>query len=347
LKAVAIDTNGNVATSSVVNITVVSNPPPPNIPLSISFWYPTNGEWYAAPATIGIHARVADSNVVETVQYFSGTNSIGTVTNTHGVLATNINSEDPFFLAWSNVPPGTYTLTAVATDSAGNTATSGPVMVYVLTNPPPVVTIYATTPVAAVGTNTNGVKLPTTATNYYTGPNTATFLVQRNTGTNAALTVFYSATGTASNGLDYVAIPGFVTIPAGQRYALIAISPLMNSRSTNYWYDTVVLSLVAPTNLPPTYTVGSPSSAGVIILEESLLPIVPQMIHYMPDNSIHLSFPAPNGMSYSVQTSSDLVNWTSICTNTVVNGSAQYVDPNCATAPNSFYRIVPAPPPSY
>ena len=70
---------------------------------------------------------VTDSNVVKTVQYFSGATSIGIVTNTKGVLLTNTSAANPFYMLWSNVPAGNYTLTAVATDSAGLTATSAPV----------------------------------------------------------------------------------------------------------------------------------------------------------------------------------------------------------------------------
>ena len=79
---------------------------------------------------------VTDSNVVQTMQYFSGDTNIGIVTNTSGVLLTNSAPGNPFFLSWSNVLAGNYTLTAVATDSAGNTATSAPVNI-IVTNPPP------------------------------------------------------------------------------------------------------------------------------------------------------------------------------------------------------------------
>ena len=67
-----------------------------------------------------------DSNVVRTVQSFANSASIGTVTNTAGVLLTNTTSANPFFLPWSNVLAGAYALTAVATDSGGNVATSTP-----------------------------------------------------------------------------------------------------------------------------------------------------------------------------------------------------------------------------
>jgi hypothetical protein len=202
--------------------------------------------------------------------------------------------------------------------------------------------------VAVEGTNTtNWFPPPAAAAGYCSGSNTATFLVRRDSGNNAALTVYYSIGGTASNGVDYAAIPNNVTIPAGQWYALIAIVPLNDDDSAYRDYDTVVLALSAPSNAPPSYRVGSPSVAGAIILEEDLLPIVPPTIRSLSGNSVHVSLPADNGMNFSLQTSSDLVNWLPVCTNTVLKGSAQFLDPSGAANPNLFYRIVPSGPPSY
>jgi len=80
-------------------------------------------------------------------------------------------------------------------------------------NPPPVVNIVARDPFASEGTN-------------FWGTNTATFVVRRSDGTNTDLTVFYDIGGTASNGVDYVALPGSVTIPAGRHSARIVVVPL-------------------------------------------------------------------------------------------------------------------------
>jgi len=345
LTAVATDNKGNTGTSSVVNITITNNPPPPNVPFAVSFFYPTNDQLFAAPANVGVHARVTDSNVVQTVQYFANGTSIGTVTNLSGVLLTNTTQANSFFFDWSNVPAGNYSLTAVATDSAGNTATSGPVDIYVLTVLPPVITIYATDPVAIVGTNYPANYNPTTtASNYVTGANTATFVVHRNTSTNTALTVYYSIGGTAINGEDYAALPGSVVIPAGTSYALITIYPLSDADSDYQHYDTVVLSLLPPpvvTNTPPAYSVGSPSSAGAIILESYFLPIPQPVIESLADSALHISLPATNGLIYSLQISTDLINWQPFSTNTVLKGSAQFVDPNGTSGSGLYYRIVP------
>jgi len=344
LTAVAMDNAGHTATSSVVNITV-TNVPPPNVPFAVGFWYPTNGQTFVAPANVGVHARVTDSNLVQTVQYFANGNSVGSVTNTSLVLLTNSTQGNAFFLDWSNVPAGTYALIAVVTDSAGNNATSAPVTIFVLVTPPPSVNIYATDPVAIVGTNTPNIYYPTTtASNYISGGNTATFVVHRNTSTNTDLMVYYSIGGTAINGEDYETLPGSVVIPAGKSYALITVYPLEGDASYPY-YDSAVLSVIAPpalTNSPPTYAIGSPATAAAIILNDNYLPIPQPLIRSMVDYTLHISLPATNGMNACLQISTNLVNWLPVCTNTVVKGSAQFVDPNGMTNPGLYYRIVPA-----
>jgi hypothetical protein len=345
LLAVGTDSAGNTATSGPVNITVTSPPPPPPIPFVVSFWYPANGQMFTAPANVGVHARVTDSNVVETVQYFANGTSIGTVTNLGGVLLTNITTANPFFLDWSNVPAGDYALTAVATDSTGNTATSAPVTIFVLTNLPPYISIYAPDPVAIEGTNYISWYYPSnSATNYFTGTNTATFLVHRNTGTNTDLTVYYAIGGTASNGVDYALIPDSVVIPAGKSYALITILPMNDNDSGYRNYDNVVLSLLPPpvvSNTPPAYGIASPSQAGAVILEETFVPMTQPVIHSLADTSLHVSLPATNGMNYCLEISTDMITWLPVCTNTVLKGSAHFVDPSGASGPSLFYKIVP------
>jgi hypothetical protein len=159
--------------------------------------------------------------------------------------------------------------------------------------------------------------------------------------TNTDLTVQYTIGGTASNGVDYATISDSVTIPAGRSYALITIVPLSDNDSAYRHYDTVVLTLSLPAIAPVPYRLASPSKAGAIILEENLLPMVQPMIQALPDNSMHISLPATNGLNYCLQTSIDLMTWQPVCTNTVLKGSAQFVDPEAGASPTLFYRIVP------
>ena len=80
---------------------------------------------------------------------------------------------------------------------------------------------------------------------------TATFRVYRTGKTDSALTVYYDIAGTASNGIDYVRLPGTVTIPAGHRDARIVVIPQKDSLREGR--EQVVLTLRAVTG----YTLGT------------------------------------------------------------------------------------------
>ena len=61
----------------------------------------------------------------------------------------------------------------------------------------------------------------------------------------------------------------------------------------------------------------------------------------LPGSCFHLATPGPDAAWFSVECSTDLVNWTSICTNQVINGSIDFVDPDAASNSSRFYRAVP------
>src|SRR5262249_44627876 len=150
-----------------------------------------------------------------------------------------------FILIWTNVPAAAYVLTAVATDNSGATGRSEPVTITVA-EPSliPTVGIIATDPIAREGTT-----------------NTATFRIRRTGRTNDALKVLYEIHGTASNGVDYVAIPDTVVIPAGRRSARIIITPIDDALPEHI--ETVVLRLLDA----DTYNVGQPRRAAALILD--------------------------------------------------------------------------------
>jgi len=133
--------------NAMVNIAesgLVTNPPP-----HVRIVRPLNGSIFLEPANISIVAHAEDSHgKVETVEFFSGTNSLGVKTNLPVA-----NLLGPFVLFWSNVVAGEYTLTAKATDDQGASSVSAPVNIKVVhfpnTNPPPVVTFVVSDPAAS------------------------------------------------------------------------------------------------------------------------------------------------------------------------------------------------------
>jgi hypothetical protein len=218
--------------------------------------------------------------------------------------------------------------------------------------------IVATDPIAISGTNcwpwlglsnvpptwSNWVS-PTALWCWFTncGPQDAIFTLRREGATNDDLTVTYAIGGTASNGVDYVALPGVATIPAGQTEAMITVVP---TGETNDASETVILKLDPSTNSPPDYLVGFPRRAEALILGDEW----PHRLltgAMLGDHSFRLSARGPEGAWFRVDYTTNLVNWSPVCTNQVVNGSIDFADPDAANFSARWYRTVPlANPPS-
>ena len=135
--------------------------------------------------------------------------------------------------------------------------------------------------------------------------------------------------------MDYVPLPGFVNIPSGGAYALIPIVPIDNG--SNNVTKSVILSLEASTNTPPDYVVGIPPCAEAIILYHWPRPLP----WVLPDGGFHFNATGPDGAWFTMQSSPDLVNWSSLSTNQVFQGSVYFVEPSALGNPSGFYRVVP------
>ncbi len=121
--AVATDNQG--ATTRSAAITVIVNAPP-----TVTLSSPANNAGYTAPAAITLTANAQDSDgTIAKVEFYQGATLIGTATAA------------PYSYAWQNVPAGSYSLSAVATDERGAATTSTPVSVRV--NAAPTVAITA------------------------------------------------------------------------------------------------------------------------------------------------------------------------------------------------------------
>jgi hypothetical protein len=82
------------------------------VPLAVTITDPTNNAAFTAPATFTITADPSGGAGYYDVEFFVGTNSIGDV------------FDPPFTSTATNLPAGTYTLTAIVTDYNYNQATN-------------------------------------------------------------------------------------------------------------------------------------------------------------------------------------------------------------------------------
>ena len=367
LTAAATDDGGASTTSDPVKIVVNVGPPPPptNLPPLVRITSPANGAAFHQPVNLPIFAFVWDRDGgVTNVRFFAGTNDLGAGQRIYAVPPPLppgpiqppiliVAPSNYWSIVWSNAPLGDYPLTAVATDNRGASSISDPVNVTILPSLPPpaitnVVAIFATDPIAIEGTNCwpwlglaaaaptwSNWTAPAAIWRYFTkcGPKDAVFTVRRLGQTNGDLTVTYAVGGTATNGLDYVTLPGTVTIPAGNREAMITVVPLDDG--TPDLTSTVVLKVTPSTNywVEPRHSV-----AAALILDSRRPP--PVAAGLLPDGSFRLSATGPDGAYVRFEYSPDLLNWTPLCTNQLFYGVSDVVDPNAANNPMGFYRAV-------
>lgn len=135
LTAVARDAAGNTATSAGVTIQV-NNTSTDTTPPTVSISSPANGS--SASGTITISANASDNVGVVGVQFKVDANNIGTE-DTSSPYSTSLNT--------TTLSNASHTLTAVARDAAGNTATSSAVTINV--NNAPADTTAPTVSIAA------------------------------------------------------------------------------------------------------------------------------------------------------------------------------------------------------
>ena len=83
------------------------------VPPTVTLTSPTSGQQFTAPADITLSANASDSDgTIKKVEFFQGTTLLGTVYT------------PPYTMIWKAVGPGSYTLSARATDNANLKTTS-------------------------------------------------------------------------------------------------------------------------------------------------------------------------------------------------------------------------------
>jgi len=125
LTAIATDANNISTTSSSIRISVTPAPP------SVSFISPANNSTFTAGSNISVVVTASVSNgTISTISLYNGT----------ALLTTSNLSSSSFNYIWDNVPAGTYTLKAIATDNHHHSTTI-PLTVIVTPSSAPVIAI--------------------------------------------------------------------------------------------------------------------------------------------------------------------------------------------------------------
>ncbi|HXI72120.1 MAG TPA: Ig-like domain-containing protein [Verrucomicrobiae bacterium] len=219
LSAVATDSNGNTTNSSIINVTAADLPP------SVSVTNPVAGSFLTG-SNLTLGAKAADDNVVTNVAFYVDGSLVGSSTTS------------PYGAPWT-VTAGAHALTAVAYDSAGQTATSA------------VVSVTGTLPVVAITSPTN-----TQAVSIYNYNITATATVVAGTITNVA---FYVDSVLFSNKTTPYTIT--VTGALAGAHTLQAVGMDNNGNAVT----SSVVNITAA-DLAPSVTVTNPAAGGAVLL---------------------------------------------------------------------------------
>ncbi len=198
LSARAVDGVGLATTSGSVTVTV-NNPPDATAP-TVRI---TNLSSPASASGITVLSAVASDNIAVTGVQFQ----------LNGVNIGPLLTAAPYRFAWdaSAVADGTYTLTAVAQDAAGNRTASGPITITIDHTPP---TVLSTTP-AANATGVNTTSSLTVGFSESVQPGTIAVTLRDPSGNAVPLTVSYDdATHTATLSHGTIALDPLTTYTA-------------------------------------------------------------------------------------------------------------------------------------
>jgi hypothetical protein len=113
-KAILEWSNTFITKEVVPTSQLYSNPTP-----TVAITSPINNASFTAPASVTINANASDNSSVANVEFYSGTNLLGS------------DNSSPYSFAWNNVAVGSYILTAIVTDNLGAFTISAPVTITV------------------------------------------------------------------------------------------------------------------------------------------------------------------------------------------------------------------------
>lgn len=121
----------------------VSVAPSPNTPPVVSITAPANNSSFVQGANVNITANASDNGGITKVEFYNGSTKIGE------------DLTSPYAYAWNNLPVGTHSLTARATDNQNATTTSAVIRITVTPSANPVVSITSPANNANITPGTN------------------------------------------------------------------------------------------------------------------------------------------------------------------------------------------------
>lgn len=163
------------------------------------------------------------------------------------------------------------------------------------------------------------------------------FTVSRDRSTNADLTVNFTLSGTAGNGVDYTSVSNSLTIPAGAWSAPLVVAPFIDGLRESNETACVTLTVEGSYRVLP-----SAASACLTILDSG-----PPRFDLSNDqwgmttNGFRLAVTGLSGHGPVVlYASSDMVIWEAVLTNPPVMGSVTLLDNTATNAPERYYRLL-------
>jgi RHS repeat-associated protein len=258
LTAKATDSAGGVTTSSGVTITVYALP-------SVSITNPVNNSQFSVDVSIILKATASAASglTITNVQFFQGSTSLGSVASA------------PYNLTWPNIPTGSYSLTAKASDSLGGVKTSAAINITV--HPPPAIQVTNPTNEASFA---YGTVIPMAATATADTGLTISSVKFYNRGN---LIVAGNLSGTANSYTN-----SWTNAPSGVNLLNATATDSVGATTTSSNINVIVACPEpAPTNvtLNPSSVVGGNSASGVVTLS-STAPASGQVVILASDTNV-------------------------------------------------------------
>jgi hypothetical protein len=289
LTARAIDNQGAHTDSLTATVTVNA----PNQAPTIAVSSPADGSHFTSPANIPINAIAVDPDgSVTRVEFYNGATKLGEDTTS------------PYSYTWSNVASGTYALTAVAVDNAGNTTHSAPVSITV---------------------QSGNVVLTTNGTSFTPGATISLSASTSQLSGRVRRVEFYRDSVLLFRDTKFAYAYSWKDVPAGT-FVLQA--------------KAVMLSGATYTSAPVTVVVGASQPSATMAVSTSSEDPMPTVAPYrQQEGAFNLGITGQAGQTYKVWVSADLENWSLMTTVTNDIGFVSVTDPDAPNHKQRFYRV--------